>query len=78
LIGLPVNTNAFAPTPDATTGTIVVFDEAFHFTSVMKNGGTAEAAASSARYVTLNTAGATILAELSTAKSTKETEPLTT
>jgi hypothetical protein len=77
LIGLPVNTSAFAPTPDATTGTTVVFNEAFHFTSVMKNGGIAEAAALSVRYVTLKTAGATILAALLTANSTKDTEPLT-
>jgi hypothetical protein len=44
----------------------------------MKNGGTVEADALSVRYVTLKTAGATILAALLTANITKDTEPLTT
>jgi hypothetical protein len=66
------------PTPDATTGTTVVFDEAFHFTLNMKNGDTTEAAVLSVRYVTLKTAGATILAALLTANSKKDTEPFTT
>ena len=78
MIGLPVKASELAPNPDATTGTRVVLNGAFHFTSVIKNEDTTEEVALSVQYVTLKTAGATILAAPLTANSTKETEPLTT
>ncbi len=39
LTAAPVKARDAAPTPDATTEMTVMFEEAFHFTSAMKKGG---------------------------------------
>ena len=37
--GVPVKARGAAPWPDATKEITVTFEEPFHFTSAMKNGG---------------------------------------